>query len=236
MVEGPILTSARTFQVWRYNVGHKTLLIRSGKDVEHPTRIDLVIVNVIAMKLLTSFHGFTIREASSTEALAAIREAEMEDPGELNELRDSRVFLVGEAGHVGWVIGADLGVHEDVGDWNDPSHFDVTHFPNPQSPVDPTRRERWLEQRNRRWEEPGYEAAWAWSQCGGCRHWVALTGVPGYDFGACTNAASPFDGRVRFEHDGCEAFESKSDGAAQARIQMLEWLSTQAGNVVDKGS
>jgi hypothetical protein len=48
-------------------------------------------------------------------------------------------------------------------------------------------------------------------QCGGCRFWIALCGQIGNDSGACTNVEAAFDGRVRFEHDGCEAFAVRED-------------------------
>mgnify|MGYP001612048497 FL=1 len=38
-------------------------------------------------------------------------------------------------------------------------------------------------------------------QCGGCRFFLALDG----DYGICANAASRYDGRIVFEHIGCEA-------------------------------
>lgn len=67
--------------------------------------------------------------------------------------------------------------------------------------------ERWVAERNRRTEDPGYREEWYSEQCGGCRFWLPLSGELGRDYGACANPASPFDGRVRFEHDGCEAFQ-----------------------------
>jgi hypothetical protein len=39
-----------------------------------------------------------------------------------------------------------------------------------------------------------------------CEFWVPLAGQWGLDYGACANPRSPFDGRVRFEHDGCEEY------------------------------
>ncbi|MGC9669595.1 DUF3027 domain-containing protein [Planosporangium sp. 12N6] len=51
------------------------------------------------------------------------------------------------------------------------------------------------------------------AECGGCRFWVALHGHLGRDYGACTNADSPFDGQVRFEHDGCAAYADREDGS-----------------------
>ena len=70
---------------------------------------------------------------------------------------------------------------------------------------------RWSERLNRRVGSPEYLDSWIDEQCGGCRFFVTLSGVLGSDYGACTNVASLFDGRVMFEHDGCEAFEWASD-------------------------
>ena len=67
--------------------------------------------------------------------------------------------------------------------------------------------ERWSVQRNRKQEAPGYREEWWAEQCGHCAHWVPLSGALGRDYGACGNPSSPFDGRVRFEHDGCDVFE-----------------------------
>jgi len=39
-----------------------------------------------------------------------------------------------------------------------------------------------------------------------CEFWIPLAGSWGLDYGACSNPSSPFDGAVRFEHDGCEEF------------------------------
>ncbi|MGW2214013.1 DUF3027 domain-containing protein [Nonomuraea sp. NPDC001684] len=67
--------------------------------------------------------------------------------------------------------------------------------------------ERWLAERHRRTEDPDYREEWYPKQCGACRFWFPLAGALGTDYGACANAASPFDGRIRFEHDGCDAFQ-----------------------------
>ncbi len=71
---------------------------------------------------------------------------------------------------------------------------------------------RWLPLLNRSTGAPGYREEWYEEQCGGCRSWVALAGELGRDWGACTRAGSPFDGRVRFEHDGCGDFAARADG------------------------
>ncbi|MFG6194504.1 DUF3027 domain-containing protein [Nonomuraea sp. JJY05] len=73
--------------------------------------------------------------------------------------------------------------------------------------------ERWVRDRNRRTEDPGYRESWYAEQCGGCRFWFPLAGELGLDYGVCASAASPFDGRVRFEHDGCEGFVESGEWA-----------------------
>lgn len=67
---------------------------------------------------------------------------------------------------------------------------------------------RWVQTRNRRSDDPDYQDTWYDEQCGACRSWFPLAGVLGSDYGVCAEATSLFDGRVRFEHDGCDAFES----------------------------
>ena len=72
---------------------------------------------------------------------------------------------------------------------------------------------RWLGALNRLTGEPGYQEEWYWQQCADCVHWCPLAGALGEDWGACSNPRSPFDGRVRFEHDGCVEFEARPAGS-----------------------
>lgn len=67
--------------------------------------------------------------------------------------------------------------------------------------------ERWLPLRDRKMEDPDYRDEWYRQQCGSCRHWIALDGALGEDWGACSNPQSRFDASVRFEHDGCDVYE-----------------------------
>ncbi len=73
--------------------------------------------------------------------------------------------------------------------------------------------ERWLALRNRHQEADTYREEWWGQQCGSCVWWIPLSGALGHDYGACANARSEFDGSVRFEHDGCEAFEFSGEWA-----------------------
>lgn len=45
-----------------------------------------------------------------------------------------------------------------------------------------------------------------WKECMSCAYYIPLIGAYDRDAGGCTNAASPCDGRITFEHDGCDAY------------------------------
>lgn len=89
------------------------------------------------------------------------------------------------------------------------------------APVDDQEREaihsRWGERVNRRTDNPGYRDEWFFEQCGGCLHWLALSGQIGADWGVCSSESSQFDGVARFEHDGCDQFEQDDKGFGIAR-------------------
>lgn len=59
-------------------------------------------------------------------------------------------------------------------------------------------------------------------QCGGCRFYCCLEGVLGSDWGVCTNPKSPHNGRLMFEHDGCEAVEPEREPASAELVKALE--------------
>jgi tetratricopeptide (TPR) repeat protein len=67
--------------------------------------------------------------------------------------------------------------------------------------------ERWREKRNRNVDSEDYQDDWFDQQCLLCKFFIPLTGAFIEDYGACSNPQSEFDGIVRFEHDGCDAFE-----------------------------
>jgi hypothetical protein len=64
---------------------------------------------------------------------------------------------------------------------------------------------RWTARLNRP-RDSNYREEWYGQQCLHCRFFVPLSGQLGEDFGVCSNPDSGFDGKVMFEHDGCEFF------------------------------
>jgi hypothetical protein len=82
--------------------------------------------------------------------------------------------------------------------WDEESHLERCH-------------ERWMNKRNRKQESPDYKDEWYSQQCGGCVFWIPLMGGFSDDYGGCSNASSAFDGQIRFEHDGCDAFKEAEE-------------------------
>src|SRR5436853_5977710 len=62
----------RHFQIWRYTTSLRQLLLRSTREQGHPTRIDVLFVNVQYVKLPTSLAGLVIYEPPPAERNAII--------------------------------------------------------------------------------------------------------------------------------------------------------------------
>ena len=90
--------SARRFQMWRYDVSHAQLLLRSVKSEGHDSRVDVLFKNVRSINLPTSFTGLRIN-------------------------RDGNQFTVSGAEWSGEVIAGACFHAEDSGEYFDPSPF-----------------------------------------------------------------------------------------------------------------
>lgn len=63
---------------------------------------------------------------------------------------------------------------------------------------------RWEKLRNRDLTKGEQPTEWTETQCQSCAYYVPLVGKFSEDYGACTNGISLLDGRIMFEHDGCD--------------------------------
>jgi hypothetical protein len=63
---------------------------------------------------------------------------------------------------------------------------------------------RWSKFRNRDLDQENRPDEWLKTQCLFCACYVPLVGKFSEDYGVCTNGNSRCDGRVMFEHDGCD--------------------------------
>src|SRR5215813_6962381 len=76
---------------------------------------------------------------------------------------------------------------------------------------------RWARLSHRDLGMPNKPDEWYSTQCLTCAFYIPLVGKFVEDWGACSNASSPCDGRVMFEHDGCE-FHVESDDFLQFSV------------------
>jgi hypothetical protein len=123
-----LLNQARQFQIWKYTVSHRELLLRSVKGPVQPpqrkmppgptTRFDVLFTNVAAIHLPTRFDGLTILEAEENEK----KELPLL-PAEAASPKYYKVFIVRGTDFSGYVIAADVFWHEDEYGDSDPSHY-----------------------------------------------------------------------------------------------------------------
>jgi hypothetical protein len=93
--------SNRRFQVWRYQVGHSQLLLRSVKSAAHASRIDVLFKGVDAIELPTSFDGLVIE-------------------------RDGQRYVLSGRGWAGSIVAGACFEAEDDGEYFDPSPFEAS--------------------------------------------------------------------------------------------------------------
>jgi hypothetical protein len=105
--------------MWFYTVGHKTLLLRSPKAPNAPSRIDVLFVNVAAIHLPTILDSLMVSEATETEATDVPVLAH-------RDLEGRKVFAVRAGEVTGYVVAGAAAWHEDQREYDEPSHFPLT--------------------------------------------------------------------------------------------------------------
>ena len=118
-----IIDSDRTFQLWKYTVGHGQLLLRSTKGPNVPTRIDVLFKGVSEFHLPTLLSGLSIREASDDQIrdLCSLRESPSFNHG--------KVYRVKGTDFIGYVAALSCYCHEDEGEYYAPSFFSKSNYP-----------------------------------------------------------------------------------------------------------
>jgi hypothetical protein len=108
----------RQFQIWKYVVGHRQLLLRSVKSARLPTRVDVFFKGVKEFHLPTSLTGLSITEASEADIrqLCTLRKSPSLNSGD-------KVFKVQGVDFLGYIIALIAVCHEDEGEYDDPSFF-----------------------------------------------------------------------------------------------------------------
>jgi hypothetical protein len=103
--------SDRRFSVFSYGISHGPLLLRSGKTNEHPTRIDVLILDVRAMEIRSWFEGFEITKVDQ-DYLRNFRSnpIEMMQPG-------LGVYALSGKDWQGFILGGNLSAQQDEADF-----------------------------------------------------------------------------------------------------------------------
>jgi hypothetical protein len=117
-----IINSDRMFQLWKYTVSHGQLLLRSTKEPNVPTRIDVLFKDVSEFHLPTLFHGLSIQEASDDQIrdVCSLRESPTFNRG--------KVYRVKGTDFIGYVAASFCSCHEDEGEYYEPSFFSKNNF------------------------------------------------------------------------------------------------------------
>jgi len=110
-----LLHLPRRFQLWRYNVSHRQLLLRSTKEPDVPTRVDVLFKGVAAVKLCVEYSSLTIRKATSAESTSIANELRVVMAGK-------DVFLLDGSECSGYVVAGSIEHSEDAGEYDEPSH------------------------------------------------------------------------------------------------------------------
>jgi len=105
----------RTFQVWSYTVSMGRLLLRSTKNNEFETRVDVVFQNVQALQLPTLLPGLLVEEAGPLQISRISTETGFSSDA------DRIFFLLKGSGFAGYVVASVMDTCEDSGEYYEPS-------------------------------------------------------------------------------------------------------------------
>jgi len=101
----------RSFSVWRYEVGHGQLLLRSPKADQLPTRVDVGFKNVGYIQLPMLMDTLAIRVGSLDDL--------PEDVRKVLDLQHQEVYVLNAGGVKGLVVAGYGAWREDDGEYND---------------------------------------------------------------------------------------------------------------------
>ena len=103
--------------MWEYTVGHGQLLLRSPKNEELRTRIDVLFKNVGAIELPTVLDGLTVSEATEGDWSAI-------GPRVDQRYRTGRtLFVVRGSSFLGYVLAGFVNWHEDEAEYYEASQI-----------------------------------------------------------------------------------------------------------------
>src|SRR5436853_523848 len=111
MNETTILESDRLFQVWKYTVSHRQLLIQSHRSNSVATRLELLFKNVAYMAVPSVMNGVSISLCPPEELPGHLRTLDLAKPW----------YRLTSEDHAGFVAADAVAVNEDELGYEDPS-------------------------------------------------------------------------------------------------------------------
>src|ERR1041385_1314803 len=115
MTEQPLDFRDRKFSLHLFWVSHGVLLLQSGLTQEHPSRIDVLFMDVVWLSIPAWLNGLRIEECELSEALPLL-------PAYLrSEAEDRRVYCLVVDGTRHFVVCGDLRTTEDQAGYFDDS-------------------------------------------------------------------------------------------------------------------
>ena len=107
----------RRFSVVSYNYAFGLLLLSSGHDDVHKTRVDILFTDVVAIVSRMHMKNLEIHEKDSTLAFESeINPNDIIEPGH-------RMFSLHFEGGSGYIIAGNIAMHEDEKQFGEPSFF-----------------------------------------------------------------------------------------------------------------
>jgi hypothetical protein len=111
-----IYQSQRVFQLWKYHVSHRQLLLVSNPRENFVTRVELLFFGVQLINLKTKFNSLVVSEANSEQTGQVLLDA-----GFKQSAMEGKVFLLASEEFAGYVIALGFRQSEDSGNHTDPS-------------------------------------------------------------------------------------------------------------------
>lgn len=104
-----MMKSKRTFKLWEYSVSHNQMLLRSPKNEDHLTNLDIVFVGVTYCDVETLIRGIVLRDGTMEELEAiSIRTGEEVDASDL--------FVLESPNNINFIVAAAVKVLENTMD------------------------------------------------------------------------------------------------------------------------
>jgi hypothetical protein len=110
-----VLSYKRRFQVWTYTVSHGQLLLRSTKDAENRTQVDVLFKNVLSVNLPTLLDDLCVELADEEGATGVTAQLGAW------KLFDEKMFLVWGRNFRGYVVAGIVVSSEDDQEHHEPS-------------------------------------------------------------------------------------------------------------------